>query len=356
MGKKPAGTIVRLKCAVVLFVVVVTPHVSAQAPEAPDRSYRSGKAVVTDNAKLPRLTYRMLLNDHDFLKGEKFYGTLYPIRVSDVPSALRRKAGADTRLLKASITSRKHALYVIIPKSGAGRVSEFAKKKKQLSIVYTPLGVHAGLPLISLIEEIGAESGERISTDFFATGIARYYPAPKGARWTIAVGRNVRLLEYEISASEKGKVSGIRRESVPGRPESEKITPFRVDYTGNSIAVAVESRDANGQASFKSDVLVKGPLKKGVRWISSADGVERQREILSTNDTVVIGEIEYRDVLVVREDSRLSAGDDSTYVAVTYYFYAPGVGFIGCKIDSAESPDSIRPHGEIHEWFMSRIE
>ncbi len=307
-------------------------------------------------AEFPRLTYRMLRNDHDFLKNEKFMGTIYPLKIIKMPASLKKIAGADTRLVKAAISSRKHSLYVIIPQNGASRVSELARKKKAISLVYTPIGVYGNLPLIRLIEEIATDSEDAITTDFFARGIARYYPAPKGDRWKITIGKNVRLLEYEVVESLGGRARGIRRESVPANPGSEKRTPFMVEYSENSVTVSIETLDEMGQPVLKGDVLIRGPLKKGTRWISTADGLERQREIISTNETVVIDGIEYRDAVVVKEESNLSAGDDSTYTAVTYYFYAPKIGFIGCKIDSAESAGYIRPHEEIPDWFMRRTE
>jgi hypothetical protein len=342
--------------AVSVVSIIATAVVFAQAPGKDDRSNRGRNTVVSKHAEFPRLTYRMLQNDYDFLKGEKFTGTIYPAKILPMPAGLRKKAGADTRLVRAAVASGKHALYVIIPKSAADRVSELARKKKVLSMVYTPVGAYGGLPLIRLVEEYGDDTARSIPKDFFTTGIAQYYPAQKDARWTIAIGKNVRLLEYEVSETMKGKARGVRRESIPGRPDSEKMTPFVVEYAANSITVSVETRDGTEQPLLKSDVLIKGPLQNGNRWTSVSDGIERQREIISTNETVMPGGIEYRDVLVVREESKLSAGDNSDYFAVTYYFYAPKIGFIGCKIDSAESANSIRPHTEISEWFMHRID
>ncbi|HSV96553.1 MAG TPA: hypothetical protein VLM75_06410 [Spirochaetota bacterium] len=343
-------------CAVSVISIILAASVFAQAPEKDAPANRVRNVVVSKYAELPRLTYRMLQNDHDFLKGEKFQGAIYPVKILKMPAGLGKTAGADMRLVRATIANRKHSLYVIIPKNAAIRVSELARKKKVLSLVYTPVGVYGGLPLIKLIEESDDDPAGSISADFFKTGIAQYFPAPKDARWTIAVGKDIRLLEYEVSEILKGKARGIRRESIPGRPDSEKMTPFIVEYSANSITVSVEARDGMERPVLKSDVLIRGPLKNGTRWISAADGVERQREIISTNETVMAGEVEYRDLLVVKELSKLSSGGDSTYIAVTYYFYAPKVGFIGCKIDSAESANSIRSHAEISDWFMRRID
>lgn len=326
------------------------------AGAARPRGDAEGRSEAFAGADYPRLTYRMLLNDSDFLKGERFSGVIYPrVIVKSVP-AVRRITGPGMRMVKAVITSRKYALYLILPDDSVPRVSSLIRSKKSLHLVYSPVGLYAGLPVIRLIRDAGAEDEKGIPKDYFSTGIARYYPANPGAKWTIAIGKNVRLLEYEITEARPGRASGLRRESVPGRPDLDKSTPFMVEYTKDSVTVSVETRDDAGRATMKGDLLIKGPVARGTRWISAPEGVERRREIIATDATISTDAAEYRSAVVVKEETRVKAGDDLQYVAVTYYYYAPGVGFLGCKIDSAETPEGIRPYEEISDWFMQRID
>ena len=304
----------------------------------------------------PRLTYRMLLNDGEFLKGEKFTGVIYPREIMKSVPAVRRITGPGMRMVKAVTTGRKYALYVVIPEGSVPRISSLIGKNKPFPLVYSPVGLYAGLPVIKLIRDPGAEDEKSVAKDYFSTGIASYYPGNPGAKWTIAIGKNVRLLEYEITEARPGISIGLRQESVPGRPDLDKRTPFMIEYTKNSVMVSMETRDETGQAAMKGDILIKGPIVSGTRWVSVVDGIERRREITSTDAAVTTDTAEYRSVMVVKEESSVKTGDGVQYIAVTYYFYAPGVGFLGCKIDSAETPEGIRPYEEISDWFMQRVD
>jgi len=106
------------------------------AGAAMPRGISDGRSESFAGADYPRLTYRMLLNDGDFLKGEKFTGVIYPRAILESVPAVRRITGPGMRMVKAVITSRKSALYLILPDDSVPRIASLIKKKKSLTLVY----------------------------------------------------------------------------------------------------------------------------------------------------------------------------------------------------------------------------
>ena len=351
MREKPAlKNVYRIGCITALVLLAMA------AGEARTHGDVEGRPERDAGDMYPRLTYRMLLNDGDFLKGEKFTGVVHPREILKPVAKLRRISGKDMRVVKALTTSGKNALYVIVPAASLPRISKLIKKNKSLDLVYTPAGLYAGLPLIKLVgeERGGDEAGESLPD--FGAGIASYYPGEKGRRWTIVIGDRLRLLEFEITDVRPGISRGLRHESVPGRPDLDVSNPFMIEYAKNSVSVSIGAPGDDGQAAMKGDLLIKGPVAVGTRWTSTSGGVLRQREIVATNIIVSTGSSEYNNAIVIKEVSDVTAGDNLRYIAVTYYFYAAGFGFVGCKIDSAETPEGIRSYEDIDEWFMRRAD
>jgi hypothetical protein len=302
---------------------------------------------------IPRLSYMILNEDPDFLAGEKFKGILLPAYSVKMPRSLSSRVPAKSVLFMARTSKGNHPVYVIVPAEGRKEVERLIKPRKRLFLVYTPITVHKGIPAVRLLENIGAEAAETMTVK---TGIAKYYPAPAGLSWRMVVGRNVRVLEYEILEQKRNYAKGVKREIVPGRQDPVRTTEIHIYYEKDRVKVVEEGVDALGASFKQSDVVVKTPLTVGASWTVSMSGEERKREIVGVGESVIAGSREYKDVLVVREEAVTGTPEGTSYFSVTYYFFGAGVGFIGCKIDAADVRENLKPPGEIEEWFIQRTD
>ncbi len=315
-------------------------------------SDRTSSSPPAESRGLPRLKYRLLLEEHEFLAGVKFEGAVYPVRVQKIPASLRKISGRRAMLALARTRHAKYSLYIIVPPEIQPHVRSLVKSKGKLSFIYTPTGVYGGLPVVKLLEDFGAPPAQEAS---FKTGIARFFPVEKGSRWKINVGENVRILEYEILETGKGYAKGVKREIVPPNTESTRTSNITISYDNKKISLTEEGTDALGSPYKIIEAVLQMPLEIGSKWSVPGGSAEQAKEIVAVHDTVSVGQKEYKDVIVTREESTV-AGGGSSYFGVTYNFYAADVGFIGCKIHFADSRENIKPYGEIEEWFLQRSE
>ncbi len=315
-------------------------------------SDRTSGSPPAEGRGLPRLKYRLLLEEYEFLAGVKFEGAVYPVRVQKIPASLRKISGKRAILALARTGHAKHSLYIVVPPEIQPHVRALVKSKGKLSFVYTPMGAYGGLPVVRLLEDLGAPPAQEAS---FKTGIARFFPAGKGSRWKINVGENVRILEYEILETGKGYAKGVKREIVPPNTESIRTSNITISYDNKRISLTEEGTDALGSPYTTTEVVLQTPLEIGAKWSVPGGSAEQTKEIIAVRDTVTVGQREYKNVIITREESTV-AGGGSSYSGVTYNFYAADVGFIGCKIHFADSRENIKPHGEIEEWFLQRSE
>ncbi|GEM_PF-789516 len=299
---------------------------------------------------LPRLKYRLLLEECGFLAGIKFEGAVYPVKIQRIPEQLRKKSGKGAVLVLARTRHAKHLLYVLVPQEIQSRVRGLVKSKGRLGFIYTPMEMYDGLPVVKLLEDLGAPPRKGVS---FKTGIARFFPAEKGSTWRIHVGEDVRILEYEILETGSGYAKGVKRELVPPEMSPTRTSKITISYENKRITVTEEGEDSLGASFTTTDIALHMPLEIGTKWTVSGGPAEQTREIVAVHETVTVGNREYKDVIVVREDSTVGSGE-SGYFGVSYFFYAADVGFIGCKIHFADSRESIKPYGQIEEWFLKR--
>ena len=120
-----------------------------------DTGEEEGGEEAKDYSKLPRAKYKLLIEDVASLKGEKFQGSLYPIRFYNIPRNLREHTGKNKKLLLLSTRSGKSKVLLIIPKSTYKKFSAMAKSNKKLKFVYTPVTVYKSkYPVLEYIDEI----------------------------------------------------------------------------------------------------------------------------------------------------------------------------------------------------------
>jgi len=113
---------------------------------------KEGKA---DYSSLPRAQFRLLLTDISMMKGEKFRGSLYPVRFYRIPPTLKSYRKAGSQLLMLSSRSGTNSVLVFIPEAKGADLRKLIQAKKTLNFVYTPLAVYkARYPVLEYIDEI----------------------------------------------------------------------------------------------------------------------------------------------------------------------------------------------------------
>lgn len=361
--KELHGAMKNRKRASVIFPVVMMAIlcVTEPADTATVEQPITELSVIADDAVLnvsrysaiPRATYRILAEDYEFLRDERFKGVVCPDKIMQLPKSLATHAHDDYKLLKAKTVARKNIIYVIIPENVVTRVREAIKMKRKFYIVYTPVDIYGGFPVVKFVEEIEGES-TRAETPEKLEGIWRFYPAQKGDAWSIVIGRNVRIIEYEINDVSKNFAKGIQRTRVPGRPDLDKTADFSIFYDKKQITTIEEGFNGRNAPYKKTDIILQEPLKPGTIWKVRVGNEDRERKIIAVNETVTIGIREYTNVIVVKEDASAAGDGGAGFYAATYYFYSADVGFIGCKIDSSFSKDGLRNFNQIDDWFMQR--
>jgi hypothetical protein len=255
----------------------------------------------------------------------------------------------------ARSASGKNSMYIIVAEERKKQVNRIIAAKKRMFFVYTPVSAIGDMPVVRLVDELSAGPADGKETAVAKTEMFKYFPAVKGSKWTLEVGNRLRLLEYEILETKKNYAKGTKTESAPNAPGPGKLSDFYIYYTRDSITTVEEGYTGTGTRFKQTDIVLKAPLAPGTSWTVKLDDEERRREIVGVHDTVTVGVREYRDVVVVREEAQVSSGD-SSYFAVTYYFYAADAGLVGCRIDSADNRENLKNYNELEEWFIQRTE
>ncbi|MCX7678653.1 MAG: hypothetical protein N2316_05490 [Spirochaetes bacterium] len=110
---------------------------------------------VPDYSTLPRASFRMLLKETESLKGEKFRGSLYPVKYFRVPPELKNKATEGKQLLMLSNQSGSAKVLLFIPREHYYDIQEMIKEKKRFEFVYTPLTVYRSkYPVLEYLDTI----------------------------------------------------------------------------------------------------------------------------------------------------------------------------------------------------------
>ncbi|HNV46234.1 MAG TPA: hypothetical protein PLE73_03945 [Spirochaetota bacterium] len=131
----------------------------------PDKYYREGtdgpnepgRSPERDPGKLPRATYRQLIENIDTMKGQRFAGALVPEKFYKIPRTLRSSAGPDSKLLMMRTTQRRQQVLVIVPADKAAGFKESIGSRSRVTIVYTPVDVHRfggkAYPVLKLVDD-----------------------------------------------------------------------------------------------------------------------------------------------------------------------------------------------------------
>ncbi len=112
-------------------------------------------AEAPDYSSLPRASFRMLLKETPSLKGEKFRGSLYPVKYFRVPSALKKVTSADKQLLMLSNQSGSAKVLLILPRDKYHDMQNMIKAKKRLDFIYSPVTVYRSrYPVLEYVDTI----------------------------------------------------------------------------------------------------------------------------------------------------------------------------------------------------------
>jgi hypothetical protein len=109
---------------------------------------------------IKRAKLRDLLYNYRKLQGEKFMGTLKPVKFyTTVPPALKKGYDLENkRLLLTRTGNGKTSIIVIIPSDKSGEIAEKIKSKAKMDIIYTPAGVfQKKIPVVEYIDDYREE-------------------------------------------------------------------------------------------------------------------------------------------------------------------------------------------------------
>lgn len=137
----------------------VIPKVSDAVPSEEKKMIPEEKeeipAEAPDYSSLPRASFRMLLKETPSLKGEKFRGSLYPIKYFKVPPELRKETSEGKQLLMLSNQSGNAKVLLILPRDRYHDMQEMIKAKKRLDFVYSPVTVYRSkYPVLEYVDTI----------------------------------------------------------------------------------------------------------------------------------------------------------------------------------------------------------
>ncbi len=112
-------------------------------------------AEAPDYSSLPRASFRMLLKEAPTLKGEKFRGSLYPVKYFKVPLELKKETSAGKQLLMLSNQSGSAKVLLILPRDKYQDMQDMIKAKKRLDFIYTPVTVYRSkYPVLEYVDTI----------------------------------------------------------------------------------------------------------------------------------------------------------------------------------------------------------
>ncbi len=95
-----------------------------------------------ENTNLPRATYKLLLEEYESLRGEKFRGSLFPTKFFKIPAEIDTFAKGNKKLLQLKTKSGSKMLLLLVPKDNTRIFSKMIKSKEKLNFVYTPVTVY----------------------------------------------------------------------------------------------------------------------------------------------------------------------------------------------------------------------
>lgn len=106
---------------------------------------------------LPRATFKLLVEEYETLKGERFRGSLFATKLSKIPAELSLESGDYKGFLETTTKTGKYKLYLLIPKDDTLDFTKMIKSKERLNFVYTPVTVYRSkypvLEFLDLIKE-----------------------------------------------------------------------------------------------------------------------------------------------------------------------------------------------------------
>ncbi len=105
------------------------------------------------SSTLPRATYKLLVEEYDTLKGEKFRGSLFPAKFFRMPRSIDRQIDGEKKLLLLQTKSGKRKLLLLIPVDRTELFKDLIRMRERLNFVYTPITVYKSrYPVLEFIE------------------------------------------------------------------------------------------------------------------------------------------------------------------------------------------------------------
>ncbi|HNR87653.1 MAG TPA: hypothetical protein PKM65_04895 [Spirochaetota bacterium] len=135
------------------------PKKSVKAPSIRTGVDDEGALDEADPSGLKRATWRLLVEEFEMLRGERFRASMYPLASSrKIPPSIDYHADGAKRLITMATRGRRHFAYLIVPKKMEQRVMRAKRFKRSFEFVYTPVDVYRRggktYPVLEFVREI----------------------------------------------------------------------------------------------------------------------------------------------------------------------------------------------------------
>lgn len=113
---------------------------------------------LTSPGNYPKASFKLLRDDYESLKGQKFQGALYPYKFKEIPSKLLGITEGYKKLVEMRTRTRspKFRIYLLIPTDNVSEFEDSLNSKEVVKFVYTPVSVYKRkipvLEFISILE------------------------------------------------------------------------------------------------------------------------------------------------------------------------------------------------------------
>jgi hypothetical protein len=105
--------------------------------------------------KLPRMTYKKLLENGADVKGQNFRGASLALKMYAIPDDLDIQLKANQKMVMLATRSGENKLFLVIPSDREKWAQEMIKGDKVFEFVYTPLGLYKSMfPVLQFVDEM----------------------------------------------------------------------------------------------------------------------------------------------------------------------------------------------------------
>jgi hypothetical protein len=105
--------------------------------------------------KLPRVTYKKLLENNSDIKGQNFRGASLALKMYAIPDDLGIQLAPGQKMVMLATRSGENKLFLVIPSDREKWALEMIKSDKVFEFVYSPLGLYKAMfPVLQFVDDM----------------------------------------------------------------------------------------------------------------------------------------------------------------------------------------------------------